>query len=146
MSLIKYQGFDPFQNMEEIMKQFSGVPGLFNNKGFVPPMDMYETKDAVVVEAPLAGINPADVEVTVENGVLTVQGQSQKEHEVDDKNYYRKEIRSGSFFRQVSLPVSVKEDEVNAEFEDGVLKIMCPKMEQTQAKKVSVKIVKKDKK
>jgi len=111
-----------------------------------PAMDMYETKNDVIVEAPLAGVKPEEVEVTIEKGVLTLKGESKKEHEVDEKNYYRKEIRSGSFFRQVALPVAVKEDKVTAEFADGVLKITCPKATQTPVKKVSVKIVKKEKK
>lgn len=143
MSIVRYQGFDPFSEMEEMMKAFPMMNALSTHKAFVPALDMYETKDALVVETPLAGVNPADVEVTVEKGVLTIQGQSNKEHEVDDKNYYRKETRSGSFFRQVALPVPVKEDNVKAEFEDGVLKVTCPKMEVVKAKKVSVQIVKK---
>lgn len=144
MSLIRYQGHDPFQEMEEMMKAFPNMSALLNQKSFVPAFDMYETKDAVVVETPLPGINPGDVEVTVEKGVLTVQGQSKKEHEVDDKNYYRKEVRSGSFFRQISLPVPVKEDDVKAEFEDGVLRVLCPKTEMVKAKKVNVQVVKKN--
>ncbi len=144
MSIIRYQGFDPFREMEEIMKAFPMMNAFSNQKGFVPAMDMYETKEAVVVETTLAGVNPIDVEVTVEKGVLTVQGESKKEHEVDDKNYYRKETRSGSFFRQVALPVPVKEDAVKAEFEDGVLKVTCPKIEVVKAKKVNVQIVKKN--
>lgn len=79
-------------------------------------------------------------------GVLTVKGATKKEHEVDEKNYYRKELRSGSFFRQIALPVAVKEDAVKAEFEDGVLKITCPKAASTPVKKVAVKIIKKEKK
>ncbi|MBI5451992.1 Hsp20/alpha crystallin family protein [Candidatus Gottesmanbacteria bacterium] len=110
---------------------------------FVPAVDMYETKDAVVVETPLVGVKPEKVVVTVEKGVLTVKGESKKEHEVDDKNYYRKEVRSGSFFRQVALPVAVKEDKVSAEFADGVLKITCPKSPQVAVKKINVKIIKK---
>lgn len=133
------QLWDPFAEMEEMMRRLS-------SRGFVPAMDVYETKDAVMVETPLAGVNAKDVEVSVEKGVLTIQGQSKKEHEVDEKNYYRKEIRSGSFFRQVALPASVKEDNVTAEFENGILKITCPKAAPTQAKKIAVKVVKKEKK
>lgn len=125
----------------------SGMPSLSNQslKAFTPAMDLYETDKAVVVETPLAGVKPEDVEVSVEKGVLVVSGQSKKEHEVDDKNYYRKEIRSGSFFRQVALPTAVVEDGVKAEFEDGVLKITCPKAKSAKAKKISVKVVKKNK-
>ena len=143
MSLIRWSPImDPFQEMEDVMRSFPSLPAM--QKAFVPAMDVYETKDAVVVETPLAGIKPEDVEVSVEKGVLTIQGQTQKEHEVDEKNYYRKEVRGGSFFRQVALPVPVKEDNVKAEFEDGVLKITAPKVEPTKAKKVSVQVVKKN--
>ena len=110
-------------------------------QGFVPAMDVYETKDAVVVETPLAGVDPGDVQVSVEKGVLTIQGESKHEHEVDEKNYYRKELRSGSFYRQVALPVSVKEDAVQAEFSGGMLKITAPKTTPAQAKKIDVKVV-----
>ncbi|MEK7065111.1 MAG: Hsp20/alpha crystallin family protein [Patescibacteria group bacterium] len=108
-----------------------------------PAMDVYETEKAVVVETALPGINPNEVKVSVEKGVLTVTGESKKEHEVDDKNYYRKEMRSGSFFRQVALPAPVLEDKVEAMFEDGLLKITCPKSTQTAVKKINVKVVKK---
>ncbi len=147
MSLTRYQGFDPFQEMEQMMKNFpsNGLMPM-GQGGFAPALDMYETKDALIVEAPLPGINPANVEVSVENGIVTVKGASTKEHEMDDKNYYRKEVRSGSFFRQIALPMAVKEDEVSAEFEDGVLKVTCPKMELAKPNKVTVKIIKKDKK
>lgn len=106
-------------------------------------MDVYETDGAVKIEAPLAGVDPADVEVSVEDGILTVQGHSRKEHEVDEKNYYRKEVRSGSFYRQIVLPAAVKEEEVTAEFESGVLKISAPKTDQKKGKKITVEVKKK---
>ncbi len=146
MSIIRYNPmWDPFAEMEEAMSRF---PSLQNQqmKAFVPAMDVYETDKAVVVESPLAGINPDDVKITVEKGMLTVQGESKKEHEVDEKNYYRKEVRSGAFFRQVALPAPVVEDKVSAEFEDGILKITCPKAAPAVSKQVSVKVVKKGKK
>lgn len=144
MSLIRYQGFDPMRDMEEMLSQLP-VNSLAVQRGFVPSLDMYETADAVIVKTALPGMNAADVEVTVEKGVLTISGESKKVHEVDEKNYYRKEIRSGSFFRQIPLPVSVNEDAVTAEFEEGILNVTCPKIDAPKAKKVSVKIVKKDK-
>lgn len=148
MSLIRWTPiWDPFEEMEEVVGRLPAV-GSFGQmqKGFVPVLDMYETKDAVVVETPLAGVRPEEVDVIVEKGILTVKGESKKEHEVDEKNYYRKEVRSGSFFRQVALPVGVKEDKARAEFVDGVLRITCPKAASTQVKKISVKVAKKEKK
>lgn len=140
---MKLVNWDPFREMEEMMNR---LPSTFNapsmSNVFVPAVDVYETKDAVVMETPLAGIRPEDVEVSVEKGLLTIQGQSRKEHEVEEKNYYRKEVRTGSFYRQVALPVPVKEDKVEAVYEEGVLKVTCPKTAPSQAKKVQVKIKK----
>ena len=150
MSLIRWSpDWDPFRDMEEIMNRNLPVrlqnTSLAGQNGFIPEVDMYETKNDVVGETPLAGINPKDVEVHVDKGVLTISGESKKEREVEEKNYYRKETRSGSFYRQVPLPVAVKEEEVSAEFADGVLQITCPKAGPSNAKKISV-IVKTGKK
>jgi HSP20 family protein len=143
MSIIRWSPmWDPFAEMDETLNR---LPSLNSQmKAFVPAMDVYETDKAVVVETPLAGVNPDDVQVSVEKGVLTVQGENKKEHEVDEKNYYRKEIRSGSFFRQIALPAPVLEDKVTAEFEDGILKVSCPKAQPAKVKKVDVKIIKKN--
>jgi len=139
--------WDPFAEMEEMFGRLPSLPSQSGlSRGFVPAMDVYETKNDVVVETPLAGVRPEEVDVSVEKGVLTIQGQSKNEHEVDEKNYYRKEVRSGSFFRQVALPAPVKDDKVTAEFENGILKITCPKASPTVTKKVSIKVVKKEKK
>ncbi len=140
MTLVRYSpNWDPFEEMAELMRGS-------HSRSYMPAMDMYEEKDSIVVKTPLAGINPDNVQVSVEKGVVTIQGESKKEHEVDDKNYYRKEIRGGSFFRQVVLPTAVKEKDVKAEFEDGVLKITCPKKEEEKAKQINVKIIKKSNK
>lgn len=135
---------DPFGDFDEVFNRLPAMMGNGQMQMFVPAINMYETDTAVVVETPLAGVDPKDVEVSVEKGVLTIKGQSKKEHEVEDKNYYRKEMRSGSFYRQVALPAPVSEDKVSAEFENGMLKITAPKMQQASAKKVSVKVVKKE--
>ncbi|MBH41458.1 MAG: heat-shock protein Hsp20 [Candidatus Magasanikbacteria bacterium] len=148
MALIRWNpSWDPFSEMEDMMNRLpsmSQVRGMQN--AFVPAVDVYEEKNNVIVETPLAGIEPEDVNVSVEKGVLTIAGESKKEREVEEKNYYRKEVRSGSFYRQVALPVAVKEDKIDASFDDGVLKVVCPKTMPTKAKKVSVTVKKKRKK
>lgn len=145
MSLIRWSpSWDPFQEMEEMTKAMMPVSGSnMMQKSFAPPLDMYETKDALVIETPLAGVDPKNVEVSVENRMLTISGESKKEHEVEEKNYYRKETRSGTFFRQVPLPVAVNEDGVVASFEDGILKINCPKRDEPKSKKIDIQIGKK---
>jgi len=140
MKLVRY---NPVWDMLDEMEGFDKLMPSMSQKSFMPALDMYETDKAVVVETPLAGVKPEDVEVSVEKGVLTLKGESKKEHEVDDKNYYRKEVRAGSFYREVALPTAVMEDKVKAEFEDGILKITAPKAEPTKTKKVNVKVVKK---
>ena len=143
MSLIRWSPmWDPFAEMDEAINR---LPSVSNQslKAFVPAVDMYETDKAVVMETPLAGMRPEDVSVSVEKGVLTLKGESKKEHEVEEKNYYRKEVRSGSFYRQLALPAPVLEDKVTAEFKDGVLKITCPKAIASKTNKIDVKITKK---
>jgi len=144
MSLIRWTpSFDPFEDMEEMLRHLPAVrSGAHLRKGFTPEMDMYETKDAIIVETPLAGVRPEDVEVNIERGVLTLKGSHQKEHEVEEKNYYQKEIRGGSFYRQVALPAQVQEDKVSAIFEEGILKITAPKATPSETKKVEVKVKK----
>jgi len=120
MSLIKWTPFlEPFEEMEKFMAEHG-------SEGFAPAIDVYETKDAVVVKTPLAGIDPKNVDLSVENDILTIKGETSKESEVDDKNYYRKEIRSGSFFRSISLPAHVISDKAEAEFKEGMLNITIP--------------------
>lgn len=150
MSLIKYNpSWDPFREMDDMMQN---MPMMRRNMpssspmamgSFLPAVDVYETKESVVVEASLPGIDPANVEVSIDNNHVTIKGEHNKEREVEEKNYYQKEVRSGSFYRTVPLPAAVKEEHIEAEFEDGVLKITCPKESPGESKKVSVKVVKK---
>jgi len=143
MSIIRWNpSVEPFREMEEMMNNLPSTSPA-GIKGFVPAVDIYEENNNVVVETPLAGVKPEDVEVSLEKGVLTIQGKSTTEHEVDEKNYYRKEVRGGSFFRQIALPAPVKDDQIKASFEDGILKVTCPKSAPSNAKKINVEIIKK---
>lgn len=141
MPIIKWEPMfmDPFREMENIL---SGgvVPG---SAGFTPAVDVYQTKDAVIVETPLAGVDPKDVEITIENDVLTIRGEMKRESEVEEKDYYRKEVRAGSFYRSVALPTKVVSDKAVAESREGMLKISIPKA--PEAKPKTVKIVAKKK-
>lgn len=147
MSLIRWNPMmDPFGEIDDVFNRLPAVAGNQSLQAFVPAINMYENDKALVVEMPLAGVKPENVEVNVQQGMLSIKGESSSEHEVDEKNYYRKEVRSGSFYRTIPLPTAVLEDKVSAEFEDGMLKISCPKVTAVETKKVNVKIVKKDKK
>ena len=111
-----------------------------NLGNFAPAVDVYEDENNVFVETPLPGIDPENVNISIENDVLTIEGSQEKKTEVDEKNYYRKEVRSGSFHRAVALPATVKSEDASADYEKGVLKIVIPKEERAKPKKVKVNV------
>ena len=111
MSLIR---FSPFEMMPD-----AGA--------LIPPVDVYETETAVVVESPVPGVEADKISVTVQDGVLTIRGEDERSSEVDEKNYYRKEVRHGSFSRSVELPVNVLGDKAETTIEKGILRISIPK-------------------
>lgn len=140
MSLIKWSPFfEPFEGMEKFFQDVNMVPSR-GAASIVPPIDMYETKDAVVVETSLAGVDPNKIEIGIENSILSIKGASERKTEVDEKNYYRQEVRHGSIFRQIALPTRVEEGKAEATFENGILKISIPKKTSEQkAIKIEVK-------
>lgn len=144
--LIKWTPFLPeFSGFEEMDKVFSDfMPAVRGSQaGFLPAVDMYEDKENVIVEAQLAGIDPEKVDVAIENDVLTIKGESEKKSEVEEKNYYRKEIRRGGFYRSIPLPVHAIGDNAQAEAIDGVLKITIPKAPEAKPKTIKIKTTKK---
>lgn len=144
MALIRWTPFgDPFEEMDRMMKEYSLTPTGNASASFIPAVDLYETKDAVVVETPLAGVDPKDVHVAVEGDTLLISGETRKEREVEEKNYYRKEMRAGSFHRALPLPGKVDASAIKAEFENGILKITAPKLEKREPKQIEVQIKKK---
>jgi HSP20 family protein len=100
---------------------------------------MYEDKENVIIETQLAGVDPDKVDISIENDVLTIKGESEKKSEIEDKNYYRKEIRRGSFYRSIQLPTRVQGDKAEANATDGVLKITVPKATETKPKTIKIK-------
>jgi len=107
---------------------------------FVPAVDVYQDKDNVIVEMDVPGIEAEKVDISVENDVLTVSGSREEKKEVKREDYYKKEIRSGSFSRSVILPMKVKGEEAQAEFKKGTLKIVLPKAEEVKPKKIAVRV------
>lgn len=102
-------------------------------------IDMYETKDEVVVKAALPGIKPDETEVTITGNTLTIRGESKEEKEIKEENYIRKERSYGSFARSVTLPAGLKADKAEATFEDGMLTLKIPKSEEVRPKSIKVK-------
>lgn len=143
MSIIKWE---PFQ-MDDLLDNFLDreyVPVVPTVNKFIPPVNIYDDKDNVYVDVAVSGYNPDNIELDVQDGVLTVKGNMEKKREIEEKNYYRKEIKMGSFSRQIALPSEVYGERAEANFDNGVLKISIPKREEVKPKRIEIKI--KDKK
>lgn len=134
------KGLIPWSPLRD-MDRFFGED-FFEIMDFSPAIDIYQEKGKLVVETPLAGVKPEDVEISVENDVLTISGKTEEKKEVKKEDYYRKELRQGSFSRSIVLPVSVKADKVTAESSNGMLKITIPKTVATKKRKIPVKVKK----
>jgi len=139
-NIIKWSPFfEGFEDMDRVFSEM--VPAVVRRDGsvgFVPAIDMYEDKDNLIVETQLAGIDPDKVSIAIENDILTIKGESEKKSEVEDKNYYRKEIRRGSFHRSIQLPAHVDGDKASAVSESGILKISVPKRQEGTAKTIKI--------
>ena len=141
--LIRWTPFlEPFEDMDKMLGEFMPATRA-GQMGFMPAVDMYEDKDNVIVETQLAGVDPEKVDISVENDVLIIKGESEKKSEVEDKNYYRKEIRRGGFYRSLPLPTRVIGDKASASATDGGLKVVIPKAPEAKPKTIKIKTVKK---
>ncbi len=109
--------------------------------GFVPAVDIKEEEDRYLIQVDLPGVDPQDVEVTLENNVLTIRGERKTEAEEKREGYYRVERVYGSFFRSFTLPAEVDEEKIEASYKDGVLTISVPKRPEAvkKAKKIEIK-------
>ncbi len=144
MSLIKWSPFlsDHFDDIDKSYNDL--MPMLRNDQfAFTPAVDMYEDAENIIVEAQLVGMDPEKVSVSIENDVLCIKGEGEKKSEVEDKNYYRKEIRRGTFYRSIPLPSKVDGDKARAVNEEGVLKVIIPKAEELKPKKIKIETKKK---
>jgi len=140
MSIIKWSPFlESFEDMDKFFTDF--VPAV-PAKGFMPAVDVYQDKSNVYIEATLAGVDPNDIDILIDNDVLTMKGKMEKKTEVDEKNYYRQEVRKGSFFRSIPLPAHVAGDKAKAEYENGILKVSIPKKAEVKSKTIKIDIKK----
>jgi HSP20 family protein len=108
----------------------------------MPSLDVKETEKEIVVEAELPGLDEKDVSLTIQNGVLTVQGEKKLEHEEAKENYHVMERRYGSFQRSLRIPDTVNEDDIEARFDKGVLKVILPKRAEAASEQRKIEIKK----
>jgi HSP20 family protein len=102
------------------------------------PLDVSSSADELVVEAALPGVKPEDVEITIENGTLTIRGQTSSERREGEGDYLVQEIRRGEFSRSVTLPSGLEPDKATASFDNGVLTLRVPKAEQVKPRQIRI--------
>jgi len=105
-----------------------------------PKMDIYEEGDNVVAEVELPGVDPKNIEVEVKDNTLKVEAKGEEKKEEKKKGYYRKELSKGYYKRVIPLPVEVKGEKAEAEYKEGMLKIVIPKVKPPKKKEKGVKI------
>jgi len=141
---------DPFADLRNVQDElgaflYSAFPRAFRNEeGLVgnwnPRVDIAETQDSIVLEADLPGMKPGDFELSVENYTLTLRGERKFEKKTEGENYHRVERSYGSFTRTFTLPSTVNLETVNAEFNDGVLKVTLEKREEVKPRQIKVSV------
>jgi len=127
---------DLFSNMLD--RLWEGELPLFEG-GYYPPLELSDTDESVMVQAELPGLKPEDIELSVEGSVLTMSGEKKESSEKADGNYHHSERRYGSFRRVVTLPSEVNTEKVTTEFDNGILTITLPKVQESRRKRIEVK-------
>ncbi len=147
MTLVRWDPFRELEDMSERLNRVFARPGVRQSgkealtvADWVPTVDISETGDEYLIKAELPEVKKEDVKVTVEDGVLTLQGERKQEKEEKGKKFHRVERSYGSFVRSFTLPESVDEGSVKAEYKDGILTLHLPKTEKVKPKAIEVKV------
>ena len=141
MSLVRWRAPESaFRNELENLFDTFFQQAEARSDDFVPALDVTEEKDRYVVKAELPGLTAKDVNVTVENGMLTIRGEKKQESEEKGKNFHRIERRYGSFQRVLALPTTVDAAKTEAAYKDGVLTVRLTKHEAAKPKAIEVKV------
>jgi HSP20 family protein len=140
--------WDPFRDLvslrERMNKLFEDVASSRGEErdlaasSWAPAVDIYETENEVILTAEIPGIEEKDIEIKVEDSTLTLRGERKFEKETKEENYHRIERAYGSFFRSFTLPTYVDQDGIEAQHENGVLKIHMPKRAELKPRKVKI--------
>ena len=149
MNVVRYEPWGLLRRFQDDVNQLFGESRTGSlgesdqssvvTSNWTPAVDIKEESDRYVLEADIPGVNPKDIEVTMDNGVLTIKGERKEEKE--DKEKHVSERRYGSFQRTFRLPDSVSEDKATAEFKKGVLRVTLPKKPEAQkpVRKIAIK-------
>ncbi len=143
MTIVRWEPFRELSSLQTEMNRlfntaFDTPTGNGGARRWTPAMDLVETEEHFVLRADLPGMTEADVNIELEDNVLTVSGERKAEHEEKREGFYRVERAFGTFSRALTLPKGIDPEAVNASFSNGVLEVRVPKPEQRKPRKISI--------
>lgn len=103
-------------------------------------VDVYQDKDNIIIKSTIAGVKPEDIDISLQNDLLTIKGKREADNTIKQEDYFYQECYWGSFSRSIILPVEVKIEETKAELKNGILTVILPKAKPTKAVSIKVKI------
>jgi HSP20 family protein len=146
MNMITYDPFRELRSLQdEVNRVFSSSFGRGGNESGMmrgawnPSVDIFENKDQIVLEAELPGLKPEDVNISIENNVLTIHGERKFEKKDEGDNFHRVERSYGSFTRSFTLPPTVSSENVDASFDNGILRLALAKREEAKPRRIEIK-------
>jgi HSP20 family protein len=140
--------WEPFRGTTSLQNQVNRLfSDVFERKGeessltaWAPSVDIYETEHELVVKADLPEVDPKDLDIRVENNILTIRGERKFEKKVNEENYLRVERAYGSFARSFTLANTVNSEAIKADYQNGVLTLSIPKREEAKPKQIKVNV------
>jgi HSP20 family protein len=144
MAIVRYEPFSLLNQLQREVNRlfdtsrFSDEESSVAASDWMPAVDIKEEKDRFIIQADLPGVDPKDIEITMENGILTLKGQRISETKEETEKYKRIERVRGTFLRRFSLPETVAADRIAAKSKNGVLEVVVPKGSATQPRKINV--------
>ena len=143
MRLVRWDPYQELVAMSERLNRSLNDPHTQRTEdsfgAWAPPVDIFEKQDNLVIRAEIPGVEMKDVDVRIENGVLTLHGERKQQAEVAEGNAYRMERVYGAFTRSFSLPTTIDAAKVTATYKDGVLEVIVPKAETAKPKQIEIK-------
>jgi HSP20 family protein len=136
MTLVRWNPF--WRDFGSLARSFDQVERDFSGTWY-PAVEILDNESEIVVKAELPGLKKEDIDINVEDNVLTVRGERKREEEVKEKGYFRSERAYGSFSRSFTLPTTVAVDKINASYKDGVLSVTLPKAEEAKPRQIAIK-------
>lgn len=135
-----WTGFEPMARVNDIFREFfSDFPSLKEDKVLSPAFDIKETDEAYILKGELPGVKVDDINIDVDNDVLTISGEKKEDSKEEGKGYWKVERSYGTFRRRFSLTSVMDSENIDASFKDGVLTLTLPKLKKSNSKSVEIK-------